>query len=419
MITLIEALNYQCLRYVRQPLGPFHVLVGPNASGKTTFLDVVSFLGDLVSDGPEAAVRKRTDDFRDLVWMRQNGSFELAIEAVVSGTEVPAVGANQTATLRYEVALHEDPQTHGIALSSETLRLGPRSENPYPQKDLFPEPLPTPKSLSTKMKSGIKTIINKSSNGMDYFYPEGKENKRSGSWIIPFRIGSGKSALGYLPEDEEKFPTSVWLKKLLSEGVQPFVLNSQLIRLASAPGQGTRFKTDGSNLPWIVALLEHEHPQRLRAWMQHVRTALPDLELVSTKEREDDRHRYLWLKYANGLEIPSWMASDGTVRLLALTLPAYLPGFRGVYLIEEPENGIHPTAVEAVVQSLSSVYNAQILVASHAPVILGSVEPESVLCFAKTAEGATDIVAGDKHPRLRDWRREENLGVLFSAGVLG
>lgn len=39
MITLIEALNYRCLRYISRPLESFHVLVGPNASGKTTFLD--------------------------------------------------------------------------------------------------------------------------------------------------------------------------------------------------------------------------------------------------------------------------------------------------------------------------------------------------------------------------------------------
>ena len=50
MFTLIEALNYRCLRYVRQPLGDFRVLVGPNASGKTTFLDVVAFWGRLVSE---------------------------------------------------------------------------------------------------------------------------------------------------------------------------------------------------------------------------------------------------------------------------------------------------------------------------------------------------------------------------------
>jgi predicted ATPase len=127
----------------------------------------------------------------------------------------------------------------------------------------------------------------------------------------------------------------------------------------------------------------------------------------------------LILHYRNGLEVPSWVASDGTLRLLALTLPAYLQGFTGVYLVEEPENGIHPRAIETLFQSLSSVYDAQILLATHSPVILGLVEPEQVLCFAKTPDGATDIVSGNNHPALRNWQRETNLSVLFAAGVLG
>lgn len=113
------------------------------------------------------------------------------------------------------------------------------------------------------------------------------------------------------------------------------------------------------------------------------------------------------------------MASDGTLRLLALTLPAYLPGFTGVYLIEELENGIHPRAVERMFQSLSSVYSAQILLATHSPVILSVAEQGQVLCFAKTDNGAVDIVLGTKHPALRDWKGETNLGALFAGGVLG
>jgi len=96
-----------------------------------------------------------------------------------------------------------------------------------------------------------------------------------------------------------------------------------------------------------------------------------------------------------------------------------LPEFRGIYLIEEPENGIHPRAVETVFQSLSSVYDAQILLATHSPVILSIAEAAQVLCFAKTSQAATDIVLGSEHPALREWRGETNLGVLFTAGVLG
>ena len=36
MIRRLQALNYRCLRYVDVRLDRFHVLVGPNASGKST-----------------------------------------------------------------------------------------------------------------------------------------------------------------------------------------------------------------------------------------------------------------------------------------------------------------------------------------------------------------------------------------------
>ena len=82
---------------------------------------------------------------------------------------------------------------------------------------------------------------------------------------------------------------------------------------------------------------------------------------------------------------------------LLTPLLAYVSNLAGTYLIEEPENGIHPRAVETVFQSLSSVYDAQILCATHSPVILSMARPESVLCFARDATGATDIVRGDEH----------------------
>jgi predicted ATPase len=232
-------------------------------------------------------------------------------------------------------------------------------------------------------------------------------------------LGPRRSALANLPEDESRFPVATWLKGLLGSGVQQLILNSLLIRRASPPGKGRDLEADGSNLPWVVHDLEEKFPESLEAWLAHLRTALPDLEGVRTVERPDDRHRYLMLRYQGSIEVPSWMASDGTLRLLALTLPAYLPTFEGIYLIEEPENGIHPRAVETMIQSLTSVYDAQILLATHSPVILSTVDPEEVLCFAKTDEGATDIVLGSEHPALREWRGETNLGTLFAAGVLG
>jgi predicted ATPase len=417
LITLIEAKNFRCLRYIRQQLGPFHVLVGPNASGKTTFLDVVAFLGSLVSNGLETAVGERTKNFQDLLWQRSGSEFELAIEAAVPEERRSLLRDKEFDTVRYEVSCGIDAKTEEVVIQTEKVLLKKSSSGATQPQQLLLFPMvnvPPATIMTAKGVHGTQTVINKVSGGNDNFKPEvGK------AWAPAYKLGPRKSALGNLPEDESKFPVATWLRRLLTEGVQQFVLNSLLIRKASPPGQVRGFKPDGSNLPWVLDALQRNHPDNFQSWLEHLQTALPDLENVRIIERADDRHRYLVICYRGGLEIPSWMASDGTLRLLALTLPAYLPDFTGVYLIEEPENGIHPRAVETMFQSLSSVYDAQILLASHSPVILSMVKVEDVLCFAKTKEGATDIVLGSRHPALKDWQGTTSLGVLFAGGVLG
>jgi predicted ATPase len=106
------------------------------------------------------------------------------------------------------------------------------------------------------------------------------------------------------------------------------------------------------------------------------------------------------------------------LRFLALTLLAYL-GEPGFYIIEEPENGIHPKALEAVYQSLSSIYEGQVFCATHSPIFLNLARPVELLCFVRTESGATDIVRGDQHPALAAWKEEVTLGDLLASGVLG
>jgi energy-coupling factor transporter ATP-binding protein EcfA2 len=105
VIARIEALNYRCLRYVAQDLESFHVLVGPNASGKSTFLDVFALMSDLISLGPDGAVAERVPDFRDLVWMRGRGHFEVAVEVSVPEDRRGTSKNGGYSRARYEVSL--------------------------------------------------------------------------------------------------------------------------------------------------------------------------------------------------------------------------------------------------------------------------------------------------------------------------
>ena len=420
MITRIQALHYSCLRYVDQEVGPFQLLVGANATGKTTFLDVVSFFGELVTQGVESAVRERSSNPQDLMWKQQTGTFELAIEVAIPDALRFRISQPGFSHVRYEVAVGTEVAGEGVGLSAEKVWLTLADDGRERQPGEFPELRAEPKTIllpKHKSKAQQRLVISKVEGGNDNYTTETEKG-----YSPSFKQSPKKSALANLPADEASFPVSTWLKAFLTEGIQPFVLNSQLIRKASPPKQGRGFRTDGSNLPWIIEELKQNHRDRFDDWVRHLGTALADLRDIRTVEREDDRHRYLMLRYANGLEIPSWMASDGTLRLLALTLPAYLPGFQGLYLIEEPENGVHPRAAETVFQSLSSVYEAQVLLATHSPVLLSLIKPRDagkVLCFAKAKDGSTDIISGDRHPGLRKWQGDPNLSVLFAGGVLG
>ena len=420
MITLVEALNYRCLRCVQRSMKPFHVLVGPNASGKTTFLDVIGFLSDLVSDGLDAALSERSPVPEELLFARQGNRIELAVEARIPKKLRELTAKPGLDTVRYEIAIgFVDEFRRGFEIKDERLLLKKAKILEGRQPSIFPMPSIPLDSLLTNMRGrDSKVVINKVQGGNDNFYSETYGRSGSG-WAPSFKLGPQRSALGNLLADSSRFPVATWFHEYLSAGVQRFVLNSNEIKRPSPPTRVAGFLPDGSNLPWVAARMREENPKRHDMWIAHLRTALDDLEDIATVERPEDRHCYMVYEYAGGLKVPSWLVSDGTLRLTALTLPAYLSGLQGIYLIEEPENGIHPKAVVAVYDSLSSVYESQVLLATHSPVVLNTVDVDDVLCFVKDEHGATDIVLGSEHPKLQNWQGRTDLGTLLASGILG
>ena len=237
---------------------------------------------------------------------------------------------------------------------------------------------------------------------------------------LSITFGPRRSTLRNLPEAPEQFPVATYVKRVLQAGVQKLFLDSRRLRQASSPNDRRMgLVPDGSNLPWAIQRLHENDPEKFTDWLDHIRTSLREIDVIRIVEREDDRHGYLMLRYSTGLEAPSWTVSDGTLRLLALTLAPYLSENERVYLMEEPENGIHPMAIETVYQSLSSGFDSNVLVATHSPVFLSCAQPEEILCFAKNDEGATDIIPGHRHPRLRDWQSSADINLLFASEVLG
>ena len=196
----------------------------------------------------------------------------------------------------------------------------------------------------------------------------------------------------------------------------------------------TELELDGTNLARVVGRLVNANPSSALAkallgkrpedddprerWTAHLRYALDDLREIGWAARAPDNAEYITLKYADGLECPSWLLSDGTLRMLALTLPAFLPAAPRIYMVEEPEDGVHPKALEIILKALAAIPNAQVFIATHSPLVVQEEGVEPLLCFSKGEKGV-QVVHGKDHPALKDWNGVPDLASIFSSRVLG
>jgi predicted ATPase len=109
-------------------------------------------------------------------------------------------------------------------------------------------------------------------------------------------------------------------------------------------------------------------------------------------ERDDKRDILtLWAAGADGTQHSARALSDGTLRFLALAVLEADPEFHGVLCLEEPENGIHPERIEAMLNLLRAIavdtsrpideHNPlrQVIINTHSPTVVGLVPSDCLL----------------------------------------
>ena len=89
--------------------------------------------------------------------------------------------------------------------------------------------------------------------------------------------------------------------------------------------------SDGSNLPWLIDSLKKKYPNEYKDWLKHVKTGLPNIVSIKTILNAEGNEMHLKIKYKEGYEVKSWMVSDGTLRILLLTIIPYHPDPKGYF----------------------------------------------------------------------------------------
>jgi predicted ATPase len=109
--------------------------------------------------------------------------------------------------------------------------------------------------------------------------------------------------------------------------------------------------------------------------------------------RPDEKHETLTLCLAgaDGTEHAARALSDGTLRFLALTVLELDSEASGLICLEEPENGIHPDRIQAILRLLQDIATdpdepvgpgnplRQVIINTHSPMVVADVPDDSLL----------------------------------------
>ncbi|MEO0771186.1 MAG: AAA family ATPase [Cyanobacteria bacterium J06649_4] len=422
MLSKIEAFHYRCFEQLNIDLSRYHILVGANGSGKSTLLDIPILLRDLLKHGliaaflecPAAAGDPRANSLQELVHQGRGNYFWFAIEAELPKNIVSELIDVATKAVQSNEKRH--PQKIRYELKLEIFN---KRELQIAEENLW---LMSRKAAADNDEWGIggvrstnywTRLIEREGGRLATF-----REKLSGKKPVKYSLEPNELALASVPRDHTKYSVALWLRDFLEKESIQYEPDWTKLRVASPPGRLKKLRADAANLPWLLLNLKRNEPDTFADWEEHVKCALPNIQTIGVVEREDDHHAYLRIKYSGDYEVTSSGLSYGTLHILALTVLPYLLSPPSLICIEELENGIHPKAIETILESLRSVYSSQIMVSSHSMTALAHTKLSQIIVLRADSEGVSEAVSGDKHPLLAEWQGELDIPMLFAAGVL-
>jgi len=127
-----------------------------------------------------------------------------------------------------------------------------------------------------------------------------------------------------------------------------------------------------------------------------------------------------WREKGSDLIFSPHQASDGTLRVMALVTLLLQPpdSLPDVLILDEPELGLHPYAINIIGSLINGVSNrCQVILATQSPLLVDCFEPEEIIVVERNNRESffKRLVQAD----LEDWLEEYSLSELWNKNVIG
>jgi predicted ATPase len=188
------------------------------------------------------------------------------------------------------------------------------------------------------------------------------------------------------------------------------------------PGQANdnRFlRPDASNLAAFLRVLKLTHATRYERIRETIQLAAPffDNFILEPMAENPDLIRLDWRQKVSDYPFLAHQLSDGTLRFMALTVLLLQPTPPSMIILDEPELGLHPVAIEVLAALMHEASDhTQLLVATQSPILINHFEPEDVVVVDRV-NGASRFNRLESEP-LREWLEDYSLGELVQKNVI-
>ena len=407
MLTRLHINGFKNLSNVEIALGPFTCIAGTNGVGKSNLFDAIMFLRDLTDYSlTEAAARVRdpagrSGDLRAIFHQTasepiQNMSFEA--DFVVSKNVTDDFGRQaipSTTFLKYHLTLKYIPKSlatlERIEIVEEKLTYVQKSHARrllgFPHSSSFRDSIiigrRTTDLISTEVEND-QSIIN--------LHQDGSQGR-------PFRVPaatSPKTILGGINTDSH--PTVLAARREMQSWAL-LQLEPSALRQPDNFSAETKVSSNGAHLPSTLLRLD-----ATAHVANQLATLIPDVKAVSVDQDEGRRLNTLVVTSRDGVGHPARALSDGTLRFLALSVMSADPDAGRLLCLEEPENGIHPSRIPAMLNLLESIAVnpqeaadqasnplRQVIINTHSPSIVSSLAHDTLIITRSVRERGSTV----------------------------
>lgn len=455
MLTRLKVSGFKNLMDVDVRFGPFTCIAGPNGSGKSNLFDAIHFLSAL-ADRPliDAAMsvrnkEGRSADIRSLfhrVGNRYEDRMSFEVEMIVPREAQDDRGQQATASitfLKYSLELAYREEEGQLSLGSLEVV---REELKHIPKGDAHKHLLFPHHVSRWRKTAIQ-----GGRFAPYFIStEGEGPSRAikisqdgGSRGRPITIPAARLPRTVLSTTNAAESPTALVARTEMKSWRLLQLEPSALRQPDDFRALPRLGSDGSHLPAAMFRLTRmgttydRHPDDETASRFYSQVANRLAEFIDDVhdvwiERDEKRELLtLYIKSQEGTPHPARALSDGTLRFMALAVFDLDPEEQGLLCLEEPENGVHPERIPAMIRLLQDIATdteepigldnplRQVIINTHSPAVVMQV-PEGSLLVAEQREAIKDEQAF-KYVRLSplpDTWRAKNDGPVISKGKL-